>query len=81
MKYFDKAERGDTDNGFYQSNFDAICESLESGKAVWLYCWCTGHTMCQMVEGTYRCKLKEKYGDRLKEGIYDKFHWQCYYLG
>ena len=79
MKEFDKAVRGDCDNDFVQSNFETICKRLEEGNAVWLYCWCTGHTRCAIVEGTYKRKLEEKYRERLKEGVYDGWI-RCLYL-
>lgn len=78
MKKFSKAITGEMDNDFYQENFDKICEHLESGNAVWLYCWCTGHTRCAIVEDAYLRKLYEKYGERLKKGRYLCF--DCYYL-
>lgn len=67
----EKAIRCDTDNLFYQTKFDIMCKHLEACKTIWLYCWCTGHTRCAMVEGTYAFKLREKYGDRLVEGHSD----------
>lgn len=79
MKKFSKAITGEMGNDFYQENFDKICEHLESGNAVWLYCWCTGHTRCAMVKDAYLRKLYEKYGERLKEGVYDSWI-DCYYL-
>lgn len=79
-KQFNKALTGEMGNDFYQANFEKICEQLESGNAVWLYCWCTGHTRCAMVETSYLKKLNEKYGSRLKEGVYSSFGFDCYYL-
>lgn len=79
MKKFNEAITGETGNDFYQENFDKICEHLESGNAVWLYCWCIGLTRCAIVEYMYLQKLQEKYGERLKKGVYR--NWiDCYYL-
>ena len=80
MKQFSKALTGEMGNDFDQANFEKICEQLESGNAVWLYCWCTGHTRCAMVEWSYLKKLTEKYGNTLKEGVYGVWKDKCYYL-
>ena len=63
---FDKAIRCDTDNRFVEDNFNNIVDVLEGGNSIWLHCWCTGHTRCEMVTSEYESKLKEKYGDRLE---------------
>lgn len=78
MKKFNEAITGETDNDFYQENFNKICEDLESGSAVWLYCWCSGLTRCEMVKSIYLEKLSERYGERLKKGRHHCF--DCYYL-
>lgn len=62
-----KLKTMETDNGFRKDLFDKMCEALESGEGIWLYCWCTGHTRCAMVEAEYTEKLREKYGDSLKK--------------
>lgn len=80
MKQFSKTLTGEMGNDFCQENFDKICEQLETGEAVWLYCWCTGHTRCAIVKEEYLKKLNEKYGKRLKKGI-DNCYFDCYYLG
>lgn len=80
MKHFENALCGEMGNDFCQENFDKICEQLESGNAVWLYCWCTGHTRCAMVKWNYLQELKTKYGDRLQEGRYGAWNDKCYYL-
>ena len=60
-----KLKKADTGNDFYEDHFTKMCEMLESGEGIWLYCWCTGHTRCAMTEAAYERKLREKYGDRL----------------
>ena len=80
MKNFEVAVCGEMGNDFDEKNFEVICKDLEEGKAVWLYCWCTGHTRCAMVEWNYLQKLKAKYGDRFKEGRYGVWNEKCYYL-
>lgn len=62
---FDRAIRCDTDNRFIEDNFNNIVDVLEGDNSIWLHCWCTGHTRCEMVISEYENKLKEKYGDRL----------------
>lgn len=61
-----KLEMCETDNDFNPKLFDIMCEKMEAGKGIWLYCWCTGHTRCAMVISDYTCKLRNKYGDKLK---------------
>jgi hypothetical protein len=79
MKQFEKALTGEMGNYFEQPNYEKICEQLETGSAVWLYCWCSGHTRCEMVNRQYLNELYKKYGDKLKKGIYKGF-FDCYYL-
>lgn len=55
----------ETGNSFYEDHFTKMCEMLESGEGIWLYCWCTGHTRCAMVTAEYERKLRSKYGDKL----------------
>lgn len=66
-------------NDFYQERMDELVKLLEEGERVWLYVLCIGHTRIEMVKGEYLGKLKEKYGDRLKEGKEDGW-LDCYYL-
>ena len=79
MKQFSKALTGEMGNDFNEGNFKKICNQLETGDAVWLYCWCTGNTRCAMVESAYLKALNEKYGEALKTGRYDGW-FDCYYL-
>ena len=67
-----------TGNDFYEEEFEAMCCELEAGESIILHCWCTGHTRCQMVEGSYIRKLKERYGDRLTE-FYPDDDWRTAY--
>lgn len=65
MKLKMKLKKAETGNDFYQHHFDDMCEMLERGEGIWLYCWCTGHTRCAMVEASYEKALHKKYGERL----------------
>lgn len=65
MDIFENAVRCDTDNRFIQANLDNMIELLNDGAKIWLYCWCIGHTKCEMVEEEYVAKLKEHFKDNL----------------
>ena len=69
-----KLKMAETDNIFRKEKFDIMCEILENGEGIWLYCWCTGHTRCAMVEAEYERALRAKYGDRLTKAT-DEYGW------
>lgn len=74
-----KAVSVNVGNDFYQKGMDELVRLLEEGEKVWIYVPCIGHTRTAMVQSEYLSKLKEKYGDRLKEGKEDGW-LDCYYL-
>lgn len=84
MKPIKRAIKCDTDNSFTTSLFNNMCEQLEKGERIWLYCWCIGHTRCAMVEASYLKELEKKYGDRFRTVPYEERHendwFECYEL-
>ena len=70
-----KLKMMETDNDFAVKNFEAMCEALERGEGIRLYCWCTGRTRCAMVEWQYEKALRAKYGERLQE-VVDENGWK-----
>ena len=84
MKPIKRAIKCDTDNDFNRELFNNMCEQLEQGERIWLYCWCIGHTRCAMVEARYLNELANKYGDDFREVPYEDKHpsdWMdCYEL-
>ena len=84
MKEVKRAVKCDTDNGFTPKLFDNMCEKLEQGERIWLYCWCIGHTKCWLVENEYLRELKKKYGDKFSEVKQEDRHpddwFDCYEL-